>query len=84
MALILRRREFLVGLVSAAFAAPAIVRAASIMPVKQMLVLGPGDRLPYLASPMDIMAVTRKAFVPRLYVQLWRENPLLWEAMQNA
>ena len=39
MSLILRRREFLVGLVSAAFAAPSIVRTASIMPVRAPLLI---------------------------------------------
>lgn len=62
-------------------AAPAIVRVASIMPVKSMedaaIILGEGDRMPYLASPQDIAAVIRRAFVPRLYVQMWKENPMM-------
>jgi hypothetical protein len=44
MSLILRRREFLVGLVSAAFAAPSIVRAANIMAVRAPLVAAPAFR----------------------------------------
>lgn len=69
------RRGFLAGLGAVLITAPAIVRASSIMPVRQMLILGPGDRMPYLASPMDIAAVTRRAFMPRIYVQIYEQSP---------
>jgi hypothetical protein len=55
----LSRRSLITGLISLV-AAPAIVRAGSLMPVKQML------------SPTvmeDIIDITRRAFVPRLYAQ---------------
>jgi hypothetical protein len=64
------RRGFITGLI-ALVAAPAIVRAGSLMPVRRMI-----DRMPYLASPMDIRSVVRRAFVPRLYVRMWNENPV--------
>jgi hypothetical protein len=69
------RRGFITGLI-ALVAAPAIVRAGSLMPVRRMIELGEGDRMPYLASPMDIRSVVRRAFVPRLYVRMWNENPV--------
>lgn len=78
----LHRRSFLHGLFSA-FAAPAIVRAQSLMPVKAMPDLPP---LVHAITPdgevlfrgyHELLAVTRKAFVPRLVVQLYTATPLL-------
>ncbi len=43
--MILHRRSFLVGLGASLFAAPAIVRAASIMPVKAMPALAVLDAM---------------------------------------
>jgi hypothetical protein len=73
----LSRRGLLGGLIGI-IAAPAIVRATSLMPVKALeqeigfdALLGPGDRAPYLASANDLaarlQAVTRRAFLPRLF-----------------
>jgi len=66
----LHRRGFLTGVFSA-FAAPAIVRVESIMPVKALPpalfpVIGP-----YSDLYEELVAVTRKAFVPRLFAQLY-------------
>jgi hypothetical protein len=79
------RRGFLAGLGSFFVAAPAIVRAASIMPVKAV------DLTASLLSELqaiegryvpgqlfeELAAVTRRAFVPRIYVQIWKEPPSL-------
>jgi hypothetical protein len=82
----LSRRSLITGLVSFV-AAPAIVRVANIMPVKSMeeaeIILGAGDRMPYLASPLDIASVVRRAFVPRLYVQIWKDNPMMLAIQQE-
>jgi hypothetical protein len=73
------RRGFITGLISLV-AAPAIVRAGSLMPVKAMDI----ERLPDFflnGTPIyaDLVDVTRKAFVPRLFIQLqvYEENPFL-------
>jgi hypothetical protein len=60
----LHRRGFLTGVFSA-FAAPAIVRVESIMPVKAMPLYE------------ELTAITRKVFVPRLFIQLYHESPEL-------
>ena len=71
-------RRAVLGGIAAAVAAPAIVRFDSIMPVRAM----PDAELlnGMLANPgslyAELMEVTRKAFVPRLFVQVWREAPL--------
>jgi len=72
------RRGFITGLISLV-AAPAIVRVASIMPVKAMADFDPFPFPPgaYWASPQDIAAVVRRAFVPRFYVDLCKDVPLL-------
>ena len=74
--MILERRKFLTGLASL-IAAPAIVRVSSLMPVRGII----QDIEPTLLMPADLYAelaaVTRRAFVPRLYVQLYKTNPLL-------
>ena len=65
------RRGFIAGL-GALIAAPAIVRASSLMPVKA---------LPAGSSCLSLYAelcdVTRKAFVPRLFIQLYAASPAL-------
>jgi hypothetical protein len=71
------RRGFFTGLAAVLITAPAIVRATSLMPVRNFLVLGPGDRLPYMASPADIQSIIRRALVPRLFVQVWKDDPLM-------
>lgn len=81
------RRAFLTGLGSI-ICAPAIVRASSLMPVKAysfttvyedfgritsvtMVNGGAG----YVAG--DFFTITRKAFVPHLYQQIYDSEPLL-------
>lgn len=79
--LITSRRSFLTGLGAVLVAAPAIVRAGSLMPVKAMeLELDFDWRMPpgtYMASPSDLAAVVRRAFVPRLFVQVYKSDPLM-------
>jgi len=93
MPLDLSRRYFLTGLSAGVIAAPAIVRAASLMPIKALereigfdALLGPGDRAPYLTSLEEMMArlqsVTRRAFLPRLNVQLYQSRPFLSAMLQ--
>lgn len=71
------RRGFLGGLISA-LAAPAIVHAGNLMPVRAL------DPILFSQHPWwnpdelngGLVAVTRQAFVPRLFVQLWQEAPV--------
>ena len=69
------RRGFITGLI-ALVAAPAIVRAGSLMPVKSLddfdLMLMENVPYEYSAKYVDVV---RRAFVPRLYVQMWNETP---------
>lgn len=70
------RRSFLRGLV----AAPAIVAIDSIMPVRKLILLEPlvivnggtGFTLP-------AMKVTRMAFLPHMYEQIWATFPTFGE-----
>ena len=91
----LSRRWFLGGLGAGIIAAPAIVRAASLMPVKALereigfdALLGPGDRGPYLVSADDLItrlqAVTRRVFVPRLHVQIYDASPLMRGLLESS
>lgn len=77
------RRSFLTGLIASLVTAPAIVRAASLMPVKVM----PADEVlarlatGHVADMSDIYAelsaATRRAFVPPLHVQIYLASPFL-------
>ena len=73
----LNRRSFFSGL-AAAFAAPAIVRAASIMPVKALILPPEPELIIPISSGLyaDLTDMTRAAFVPRLFVQIYRADPL--------
>lgn len=83
-ALISSRRKFLTGLGAALVTAPAIVRAASLMPVKVMPTVDQLEMLfkqrmdeayavlrQNMANSLygDLVGVTRKAFAPRLFAQ---------------
>jgi hypothetical protein len=79
------RRGFIGSLIAFTAAAPAIVRAASLMPVKAIPdplieeLLRRGDRPPYFVTPEGlserIQAAARRAFIPRLYAQLYGRPP---------
>jgi len=75
----LDRRGFLAGVFSA-FAAPGIVRIESIMPVKAMPVMFPIIG-PYSGLYEELQAITRKAFIPRLFVQMDPGNYVLTEGL---
>ena len=65
MSLIIKRREFLVGLTAALFAGPAIVRAASIMPV----------RAPLISAPPFIAIEPTRAWIVAGIEQVWDIYP---------
>jgi hypothetical protein len=72
----LTRRGFVSALVGI-IAAPAIVRIDNIMPVKAVKAI---DLTSIGFRPLlheELIAVTRKAFIPRLVVQLYKATPLL-------
>lgn len=60
------RRSFLTGLGAVLVAAPAIVRAGSLMPVKQMLILP--DRIEDITFPIEGFARTSPEIL-RYYTQ---------------
>ena len=68
------RRSFLGGLITA-LAMPAIVHAGNLMLVRSLeleLVL------PLRGTDWDeLVAITRRVFVPRMYVQLYASTPLV-------
>lgn len=83
--MILARRQFLGGLVSA-FAAPAIVRASSLMPVKAMHLEKIIRYVPCgggFSVYEDLIHITRQAFAPRLFVQRYDVSPITW-ALKNG
>lgn len=71
------RRSFLIGATASLIAAPAIVRSASLMPVRG-IVMGV-VQAPYTRYGgglyEELTAVTRRVFVPRLFVQVYDTNP---------
>ena len=74
------------------FAAPAIVRASSLMPVKNLPggfqfsgfeTLIPMDQIVTKETIMaDLSAITRRAFVPTMKIQIYDAN-LLFAAMRS-
>jgi hypothetical protein len=78
----LNRRSLITGLISLV-AAPAIVRATSIMPIKALPTV---EDLDTLARKQftdslygDLTALTRQAFVPRLFVSVYRADLWAWQ-----
>ena len=75
------RRGFIAGLGSLFIAAPAIVRFASIMPVHAF------DEVPLFGTQFgwqhddalysELAAITRRAFMPRIYTQIYKATPML-------
>jgi hypothetical protein len=91
------RRGFLGGIV-AALAAPAIIRTPGLlMPVKRALIVEPdsawvqAEFRSRLGNGVigaceigdELRAITMRAFVPKLHVQLYQANPLLAELLNN-
>lgn len=76
------RRSFLRGLGATLIAAPAVVRAASLMPIRGIVqpISLEGVPLTFDGGFPMLTEITRKAFVPRLFVQLWMPDkiPGLW------
>lgn len=69
------RRSFLTGLASL-IAAPAIVRVTSLMPVRGIIMdSGYVGSIGGVSIYEDLVDITRQAFVPRLYVQLYDKWP---------
>ena len=79
---VLTRRNFF-----SVLAAPAIVRAASLMPVRALSTVDweglatipyllPGNGIPAGWGPL--CDVVRRALVPRLYVQVYKNPPLAY------
>ena len=69
------RRGFLRGL-GVILAAPAVVTASNLMPISMRNLFLP--ELPHFMSPnyAELAAITRHAFVPRLFVQVYSRPPL--------
>jgi hypothetical protein len=84
----LNRRSLITGLISLV-AAPAIVRVTSIMPIKALpsaedllkIRMNAAYELTrkQLADSLygDLIDVTRQAFVPRLFVSVYRADPAI-------
>lgn len=76
----LRHYPFITGLGAFFIAAPAIVRVQNIMPVKafDFDAVFEGVFRSY-AGGFELVDVTRRAFVPRLFVDTWIADPMLGE-----
>ena len=74
------RRGFISGLGALFITAPAIVRATSLMGIKpfeeELIAQWIGYSGDFSISA-ELAAVTRRAFVPSLQIQIFRDNPLL-------
>jgi hypothetical protein len=73
--MMLTRRGFMGGLVSA-LAAPAIVHAGNLMPVHWVELNSGWQYVCETDLYGELAAVTRKAFLPRIWVQLNTRTPL--------
>ena len=73
----MNRRGFLGGLISL-IAAPAIVRVENIMPVHAFT----EGVVPAKELYAELMATARRAFVPRLVVDIYKSTPLLSMLME--
>lgn len=72
------RRSFITGLGAIFIAAPAIVRVQNIMPVKAIDFDAAFEWSPfYTVYQTDVV---RRAFVPRLFVQMWIDEPMLGDS----
>lgn len=72
------RRSFITGLGALFIAAPAIVRVQNIMPVKAL------EEAAFEWSPFYTVYqtdVVRRAFVPRLFVDMWIADPMLGDSV---
>jgi hypothetical protein len=83
--MIASRRGFLVGLGASLVAAPAIVRASSLMPVRAIKIPTEqeiwlfGEQPGLSPNAVEMTNLIRQTFLPRLAVQLYQELPLLSE-----
>ena len=84
--LILPRRKFLMGLGASIIAAPAVVRAASLMKISAF-----EDEIGLIQtvnggvfSYSELSAITRESFTPRIYLQIYKANPLLKQFIEGA
>lgn len=73
--MITSRRSFITGLVSLV-AAPAIVKVNSLMPVKSYMEEAYRITRENLNNSLygDLVAATNRAFVPRLFVQVYKAD----------
>jgi hypothetical protein len=77
----MNRRGFLGGLI-AALAAPAVIRTPGLlMPIKQPVFIPLKSGL---VSYGELAAITRKAFVPRLFVEIYFAQPELRALFADA
>ena len=77
----MNRRGFIRGLV-AFVAAPAIVRVTSLMPVRAFI--DDGTLMPaYGGIYGELTAVVRRAFIPRVIVQIYTASPLLIDMIEK-
>lgn len=76
----MNRRGFLFG-GATLLAAPAIVRVSVLMPISVPKLIPPPmlDMTPRIGSSFsaELAALTRRAFIPDLIVQMYQESPLL-------
>jgi hypothetical protein len=82
MSIDLSRRGFLAGISSGLICAPAIVRASSLMQIRAIesvdwAALENLDQYAPGQLYAELQEITRKAFMPRLFVQLWKQTPSL-------
>ena len=71
MTILTSRRSLILGAGASLLTAPAIVRASSLMPVKAL----PAE-LGGLSLWSELADMTRKVFVPRLFIQVYAANPI--------
>ena len=69
------RRGFITGLISFV-AAPAVIRTIDLMPVKQPII----TVIPVTnggTGYVEITEVMRRAFIPKLYAQIYEQHPIM-------
>jgi len=77
----MNRRGFLRAVAATLITAPAIVRASSLMAISAELPILEDFKMFAHPIPMslaeELAEITRRAFVPRVFVQIYQSSPIL-------
>ena len=73
------RRGFF-GFLAGAVALPAVAKLDALAPI----IFTEAAASPIPGFTAELMAITRKAFIPKIYVQIYQSNPMLSMMLSKA